>query len=428
MKHTKHILVEVQLDDSWDDYFEPDKSELSVDPKLLIEDLFPFERRMDGVTNIKYVESQNRSIMNKILGIKGDRNRGNEVIALLQMLGGEAVAAKGYDEAAIYVIPVNGIIDVRYNYEKRIENYAVFTLDEFYARFPFKVGDFVFADSWRSAIDIREMRWNPDSQKIEYMVKPGTSEIWYTADNLTRYTLPKFHIGETVYNRHTHKFGEIVKYQLQKDEYIYFMEDAWYLERQLTNDVKPANNENKMKNVLAELLEHIKTTPKEDLEREFEEIAEWSNVGPTVEEFMTFCECVNKKPKYPTTYERCCEVLFNDKSYAEYIFIPAKVCTSYHKGDFITELPFEIEPYETTIRNFYKLLICRDAYWKLADNWKPDWKNTKNVKYGIAFHDDTITKMYLRNENVILAFPTEEMRDAFYENFKELIDKCKELL
>lgn len=58
MKRTKHILVEVELDDSWDDYFEPDKSELSVDPKLLIEDLFPFERRMDGVTNIKYVESK----------------------------------------------------------------------------------------------------------------------------------------------------------------------------------------------------------------------------------------------------------------------------------------------------------------------------------------------------------------------------------
>ena len=26
------------------------------------------------------------------------------------------------------------------------------------------------------------------------------------------------------------------------------------------------------------------------------------------------------------------------------------------------------------------------------------------------------------------AFPTEEMRDAFYENFKDLIEQCKELL
>lgn len=58
MANMRRILVEVELDDSWDDYFEPDKSELSVDPKLLVEDLFPFERRMDGVTNIKYVESK----------------------------------------------------------------------------------------------------------------------------------------------------------------------------------------------------------------------------------------------------------------------------------------------------------------------------------------------------------------------------------
>ena len=31
-------------------------------------------------------------------------------------------------------------------------------------------------------------------------------------------------------------------------------------------------------------------------------------------------------------------------------------------------------------------------------------------------------------DNRILAFPTKEMRDAFYDNFKELIEMCKELL
>ena len=32
------------------------------------------------------------------------------------------------------------------------------------------------------------------------------------------------------------------------------------------------------------------------------------------------------------------------------------------------------------------------------------------------------------NEGAILSFPTEEMRDAFYENFKEQIEVCKEFL
>jgi hypothetical protein len=34
----------------------------------------------------------------------------------------------------------------------------------------------------------------------------------------------------------------------------------------------------------------------------------------------------------------------------------------------------------------------------------------------------------VRHKNHILVFPTAEMRDAFYENFKDLIESCKELL
>ena len=347
--------------------------------------------------------------MNKILAIKGDRTRGKEVIALLQMLGGVAIAAIGYEETAIYVIPDNGIIDIRLSYEKRIDNYTIFTLDEFYARFPFKVGDFVFAGNWSYAVDIRQMHWNAKTQEVEYMVKPGATELWYTANKLTKYAMPKFNVGETVYNKHTHEFGEIIKYQWQKTAYIYLIshpsEDAWYLERQLTNDVKPVDNENKMKNVLAELLEHIKTTSKEDLEKEFEELKEWANVGPTVEEFRAFCESVNRKPKYPTTYEECCKNVFGLT----------------HEG-MTVDVPMHYSP---LIIDFAKLLICRDAYWQLAGNWKPNWNEANDC---IINWNSEIKCEPIVCKNVILAFPNEEMRDAFYENFKDLIEECKELL
>ena len=127
---------------------------------------------------------------------------------------------------------------------------------------------------------------------------------------------------------------------------------------------------------------------------------------------------VLKKPKYPTTYEECWKVRFEvdgETTLEEF----------HHVSGYYSE----------SLGALQKLLCCRDAYWKIAgeemgldEPWKPDWKNTKNVKYGITLYDDIITKMYLRNENVILAFPTEEMRDAFYENFKDLIEQCKELL
>lgn len=80
------------------------------------------------------------------------------------------------------------------------------------------------------------------------------------------------------------------------------------------------------------------------------------------------------------------------------------------------------------------LLICRDAYWKIAGEqmglgkpWKPDWMDGK-IKYGISPYQNTIIKDMAIRANGILVFPTPEMRDAFYENFKELINSCKKLL
>ena len=81
------------------------------------------------------------------------------------------------------------------------------------------------------------------------------------------------------------------------------------------------------------------------------------------------------------------------------------------------------------------LLICRDAYWKIAGEqmglgkpWKPDWKNDEQLEYVIICRRNCIVKDTFVAKDVILAFPTPEIRDAFYENFKELIEICKELL
>ena len=86
---------------------------------------------------------------------------------------------------------------------------------------------------------------------------------------------------------------------------------------------------------------------------------------------------------------------------------------------------------------FQKLLICRNAYWKIAGEemgldkpWKPDWSNKNELKYCIennyvkGIHYDVLV-----HTQKTLAFPTYEMRDAFYDNFNEkLIEQCKELL
>ena len=121
---------------------------------------------------------------------------------------------------------------------------------------------------------------------------------------------------------------------------------------------------------------------------------------------------VKKKPQYPKTYEECAKVLLERASVRNDIG---------YKGDLLIALQ--------------RLLVCRDAYWKIAgeqmglgEPWKPDWLNTEQDKFVLYTHNNVIClNRFVLGHNV-LAFPTAEMRDAFLENFKELIESCKELL
>ena len=124
---------------------------------------------------------------------------------------------------------------------------------------------------------------------------------------------------------------------------------------------------------------------------------------------------VKKKTKYPKTFLECCDVL--------------------NIGNLIERgvKGYKAELFDT----LQKLYICRDAYWKLYGEdmgldkpWEPEYKNpdidlyviiniynrVEKAKYGYGF------------QHCVLTFPTEEMRNAFYDNFNELIESCKELL
>jgi hypothetical protein len=123
-----------------------------------------------------------------------------------------------------------------------------------------------------------------------------------------------------------------------------------------------------------------------------------------------------KKKEYPKTYKECCEILNTEGTY---------LGIGGHKGKLLEK--------------FQKLLICCDAYWKIAGEemglgkpWEPDYDSGVN-KYGIICMNGVVQKSnpstnWERHLNKVLDFPTAEMRDAFYENFKELIESCKELL
>lgn len=131
-----------------------------------------------------------------------------------------------------------------------------------------------------------------------------------------------------------------------------------------------------------------------------------------------------KSLRYPKTYEKCCEVLgISYRAQLSYTYPDVE-----HNNIYLTKEKHLLDA-------FMKLRICRNAYWKIAGEemgldkpWEPDWKSMEQKKYCIYYGMGIIQKGSWWNYNSILAFPTEEMRDAFFENFKDLIESCKELL
>lgn len=118
------------------------------------------------------------------------------------------------------------------------------------------------------------------------------------------------------------------------------------------------------------------------------------------------------KSQYPKTYEECCETL----------------------NVINTEIPYIIlSQLGRPINGLAKLIVMREAYWKIAGEelnlgkpWKQDYDDSCFI---IANNGGYIhTYEYHGTNNFTLAFPTEEMRNTFYDNFKDLIEQCKELL
>lgn len=84
------------------------------------------------------------------------------------------------------------------------------------------------------------------------------------------------------------------------------------------------------------------------------------------------------------------------------------------------------ESEEKSVSSLVKLLICRDAWWKHL-GWKPDWKSSDEKWSIYNVYGDVRFGTFVSN-STILAFPTEDVRNQFYETFKDLIEEAKDLL
>lgn len=119
---------------------------------------------------------------------------------------------------------------------------------------------------------------------------------------------------------------------------------------------------------------------------------------------------LKKKPiEFPKTFEECCETVNTINS-----GMPCVMAT--YLGH--------------PIANFAKLIIMRDAYWKIDNNWKPMKSSAKAVKRYVitTMYDEAVQMETSDMHYFVLEFRTKELRDTFYANFKGLIEQCKEFL
>lgn len=363
------------------------------------------------------------------LAIKGHATRGKEVIEILEMLGGKNYFQfSGGFSSNIYFINKSGFIFNDYDIMNNL-NYFQISLEEFLEKYPYKVGDFVHIPEYESKVCICKMRWNSIYNYMEYLVNRDDTPEWYTVRALLEYNDDFLVDKETNMNEDNNQEtletktteGVIVCndfcdcYNPKDDVYRYNTTEKIPLEQSKqckdVDDVRHVNSitDDIMINQITSKVSVIKFNP-DVCDNEIE--LQLGNYKIEVRDGKTYA--VKNKPKYPKNYKECCEVL--------------GITFDYPDIRDVSNVEFHL------YSNFIRLIRYRDAYWKIAGEqmglgkpWKPDWKDS-NFKYCLKKMGDNIEKTSEMTISCILAFPTAEMRDIFYENFKDLIESCKELL
>lgn len=349
--------------------------------------------------------------MGKKLGIQGHDTRGDEVIKLLEMLGGTNPFSNGMvignkTTNCYYISEDTATKYISWDYigPDEINEYEIFTLEEFWEKYPFKVGDKVIDDSGESGIII-EMKWD---EEIIYKVDFG-KECYYFASDFLR------------------PYKEEVS---MEDKKLFGVVDNSAETKSCTVSLKGGeaidNSIDSVQFIQSGKIVAVRFNT-QNYENEVE--LQLDDYEIEIRNGKTYAICKKPKYKYPTTYKECCDVL----SIAPYYNLRYH---TYEHGYSKYAATYELCSLQDKLNTLGKLLICQNAYWKIAGEelglgkpWEPDWSGFSDGSYPtITKCNDRIVKTSIYTHDCILAFPTEEMRDAFYENFKDLIEQTKELL
>jgi hypothetical protein len=393
--------------------------------------------------------------------IKGHSTRGKEIIEILQMFGGINKYNITYTEDNLWycLISKDNVIIATYP-NSSIK--TVLSIEEFIKKFPYQLNESVLCDNGLLGI-ITRMEWDCEKSDMRYHISFNTPVYnkWYYSKNIKCKFMDEKDKKLAIKGHPTRgkevietlemlggKYEDVYKgtdanwvYIINEEGFIdwdypcdkykvftleQFIEKFPYKVGDKVNYVK-YNDECPSVYTIQRLrwngvtIEYLLDSSgfsalTKDLQPYKEEIME-ETIKIDIPKGYEFAGVDNQQVvfekigcQYPKTYEECCKILdWNHRDYDRVGYNSELLC------------------------KLQVLLLCRDAYWKIAGEqiglgkpWNQDYDDRCFI---IANNNGNIhTYEYHGSNNVILAFPTAEMRDAFYENFKELITSCKELL
>lgn len=126
--------------------------------------------------------------------------------------------------------------------------------------------------------------------------------------------------------------------------------------------------------------------------------------------------------KRVNSWEEYCELMKGKDSYI--VDMHDNVRTSYFLAAPIVE-EFEDKEDAVTFAAFSKLLKLRKNW---VGEWNPDWKDSNVGKFTIIAGENEICKGVHYKVNSPMSFPTDNMRDEFFDTFRDLLEIAKPLL
>ena len=249
----------------------------------------------------------------------------------------------------------------------------------------------IFFENYQCTIPATEPSYctptRQDKKNIIWVEDKGEeNEVITNKTNIKMEAKPKYNVGDTaiIRTKEEYRIGKIASISIQGNKIYYYFEN---IAGKYPEDVVTRYSKN------------VEEEPKAETKQQEAPV-------PTTE--------------LPKTYEEAV------RNYTGNVYYRHRDTVFYESdSDRLHTTPYSISG-ETCekLMQFEKLIFLRDIY---RQDWVPDRLKT-DLKYVLLCIYNNVKKGTEIGYNKVLSFQSEEIRDEFYNNFRELIEECKEFI